>query len=1182
MDDGMTGRRVCGACGATNEASSAFCTSCGASLQRTCPSCGTAVPEVAAFCGTCGAPLTPGAEPAPLGQDERKVVSVLFADLEASTELATRLDPEELRAVYAPFFEAMSGEIERYGGTIEKFIGDAIVGVFGVPVAHEDDPVRAVRAGLAMQSTLGDIAPRLAASVGGDLAMRVAIHTGEVLATPGEAHEARVTGETTSVAARLQTAAPSGSVVVSGRTYRDARHVFAFEAVGDVALKGVPEPVAVHRAVGEARPGRGAPSSPLVGRGDEIELLHVLLRRTAKEGRPFLVTVVGTAGIGKSRLAADVAREAERGDIPGAPTWRVIRGRCLPYEEGVALWPLAEMLKSDAGILDSDAPATILEKARSRLGERPAIGGAEAIEILLSSLGIATGTDPLSGADRNAASRMIADAWRGYIASLATNGPVVTLIEDIHWADRSLLTLLEHLVARTQAPVLFLCLARPELMEAHPTWGTGLANSVTLDLPALSRDEEAILLGNLIGGSIDPSLQRAIGERVGGNPFFAGELVRMLIEDGSIERREGVWTGTGEVSAQLPDTVQAAIAARIDRLDPAEKRVIQDASVVGRVFWDGVLDALASGDRSRAIDSLIDRGLVRELPSSSIGGARELQFEHVLIKDVAYASIPKARRPDAHRAVLAWIETVTRGRDEEFSELMAHHASIAGDAERTARYAMLAGHRHRRVFAAEEAIQWYERALTATEQLPGDTALLLAEIAFSRGDALEQLARLDEARADYERALRTVRSAERGRGWLEANILAAIAHVLWIQDRYEDGRAMLPEALAVARASGMPDVEARLLYTAGAIAWGRTEWERAESLHREALRVAEAADDLEGQAYARHGLTETGLFRGPLEDALEEAMRSQALWRRLGRRPMIHHDGELLGWLYVLLGRLDEAEAAIEETLAGQRELGQRRDQPFTLVPSMLTQLARGALGDALASADEAVEIASAVGAPRPELLALLFRMLLYAEIGAPDLAEPDLPIARGRSDRLGGGLFHPSLLSAQGWLQLHGGDRDAALRSFADGKEEAEHSVLHRAVCAWFEIRAWAIVGDASGLRDAATWVLESDTHPGIPTEALATWALARAEALDGRLLEAHERARDALRLAEEAGDAPVTWRAAAVAAQTTEDRVEAGDLRRRAADIVRAMGTSFDDSELEARFLAQPAVAEVLDTTA
>jgi class 3 adenylate cyclase/tetratricopeptide (TPR) repeat protein len=1103
----------------------------------------------------------------------------LFADLEASTELATHLDPEELRGVYAPFFEAMSRVIERFGGTIEKFIGDAIVGVFGVPVVHDDDPVRAVRAGLAMQSTLADIAPSLAPSVRGNLAMRVAVHTGEVLATPGEAHEARVTGETTSIAARLQTVAPSGSVVVSDRTYRDAKHAVEFAPLGDVRLKGVPEPVGVHRAMGETRSERGGFSLPLVGRRDELELLQLLLRRTAKEGRPFLVTVVGTAGIGKSRLALEVARAGERGDTPGAPAWRVIRGQCLPYEEGVALWPLAEMLKADAGILDSDAPETILEKARSTLGRRPAIGGFGTVEILLSSLGIATGSDPLSGADRDAASRMISDAWRGYIASLAADRPVLVLIEDIHWADRSLLDLVEALVIRTQAPVLFLCLARPEVIQTHPTWGSGLANAVTLDLPPLSTDEEGILLENLVGGPCDPTLQGAIGERIGGNPFFAGELVRMLIEDESIERREGAWTIAGDVSAHLPDTVQAAIAARIDRLDSAEKRAIQDASVVGRVFWDGVLDALGSADTSRAIDRLIDRGLVRQMPSSSIGGSRELQFEHVLIRDVAYASIPKSRRPDAHRAVLDWIETVTRGRDEEFSELMAHHALFAGQADRTARYATLAGHRHRRVFAAEEAIRWYERALSAAEHLSGDTALLLAEIALSRGEAFEQLGRLDEARADYERALATVRSAERGRGWLEANILAAIAHVLWIQDSYDEAQAMIPEALAVARASGMPDVEARILYTAGAVACARAQWTRAQSLHEDALRVALAAGDLEGQAYARHGLTETRLFRGPFEDAVEEAKRSQDLWRELGQRPMVLRDGALLGWSYVLLGRLDEAEAMIDETLAGQRELDQRRDEPFTLVPSMLTQLARGELGDAVTSANEAVEIARTVGAPRPELIALLFRVLLYGEIGALDLAEPDLWAASERSDRIGGGHFHPPLLSAHGWLRLERGDHDAALRSFAEARREAETSLLHRMICGWFEIHAWASVEDASGLRDAGAWLLDGDTSLGRPSEALANWALARSEVLDGAVTDANERAGTAMRISEELGDAPLAGRAAAVAAEAAKDPEEAAALRGRASDIVRAMAASLDDPELKGRFLAQGAVAALLD---
>jgi class 3 adenylate cyclase/tetratricopeptide (TPR) repeat protein len=1164
---------VCPDCGTVNEPTFAFCSACGTSLRRTCPSCGSAAAPSAAFCGTCGARLTPAAQPEPtVAPPERKLVSVLFADLEASTELATRLDPEELRGVYAPYFESMSAVIERFGGTVEKFIGDAVVGVFGVPVAHEDDPIRAVRAGLAMQSALSDIAPRLASSAGAALAMRIAVHTGEVLATPGHVREALVTGETTSVAARLQSAAPSGSVVVSERTYRDARRAVGFEPLGSASLKGVPEPVALYRAV-EHRPEEPAAfSSPLVGRREERELIGVLLRRTAKERRPSLVTILGIAGIGKSRLAAAVADAAESGEVPGVAPSRVLRGRCLPFEDGIALWPFAEILKADAGILDSDAVGSILAKARSSLGARPGLGGSATVEILLSSLGIATDTDPLSGADHDAAGRIIADAWRRYFTSIAAAQPVVALIEDIHWADRSLLALLETMAARVRGPILFLCLARPELLEAHPTWAAGLPAAVTLELPPLTSEEERTLFANLVGGAIEPELERAIAERTAGNPFFAGELIRMLIEEGAIERRDGAWTATGDLSTRLPDTVQAVIAARIDRLDPEQKRAIQDASVVGRVFWDGAVAAQGSNDRARALDGLIDRGLVREQASSSIEGARELRFEHVVIKDVAYGSIPKTRRPAAHRAVLDWIETVARGRDEEFAELLAHHASIAGDPERTARYAMLAGHRHRRVFAAEEAIRWYDRALAAAGELSGETALLLAEIALSRGEALEQLGRFDDALADYEGALARVRSAERGRGWLESNILAAIVHATWLQDRYEEAQKLIPGALEVARSSGMPDVEARLLYQGGAIAWSRGDWAGARSSHRAALEVAEAAGDLEGQAYARHGLTETGLLRGPLEDALAEAERSRSLWLRLGWRPMILRAGELLGWLLVLLGRLDEAESVLDETIAGQRELGLRRDEASTLVPRILAELARGRLGPALAHADEAVEIASTVDAPRAELVTCLFRVLLHAEVRAPDLAEPDLRRAWDVGERLGVRLLRPGILAARGWLRAEAGDREAANDAFLAARREAGDGILHRIVCAWFEIRGRAIVDDPSKLREVGRWVLDSDTDPGPPTSALALWALARADALDGKRRHAHERAQEALRLAERAGDQTMRWRAAAIAAGTAGDASVRDDLRRTASTTVRAIADTLDDAGLRERFLSQP----------
>jgi class 3 adenylate cyclase/tetratricopeptide (TPR) repeat protein len=1109
---------------------------------------------------------------------ERKLVSVLFADLVRSTELATRLDPEELRDVYAPFFERMSGVIERFGGAVEKFIGDALVGVFGVPVAHEDDQVRALRAGLAMQSELAVMPSTLASSVGVPLAMRVAVHTGEALATPGAPHEPRVTGETTWIAARLQELAPSGGVVASERTYQGARDLFEFERMGPHPLKGVAEPVVIHRVVRETGPARGWLSSPLVGRRDEFDVFRIILRRTARERRAFLATVIGPVGIGKSRLAAEVAKAAEN-DSSLSPAYRVISGRCQPYEQGLALWPLGEILKTDVGILDSDPPDAILERARSSLGAREMQGGATAIATLLASLGIETGSDPLGGADRESAFRMIAEAWRGYLGSLAKAGPVLMVIEDIHWADQGLLDLLEYLTSRMQAPVLLLCLARPELFDARPTWGSGLVNTITLELGALAHHEEQMLLTNMLGGALEPSLQQAIGDRVAGNPFFAGELVRMLTESGSISRREGLWIGAGPTPVQLPDTVQAAIAARLDRLELVQKRAIQDASVVGRVFWDGSLKDLGSPAEQETIEVLIGRGLVREAPSSSIEGSRELQFEHVLIKEVAYASIPKSRRPDAHRAVLAWFEKVTRGRDEEFSELMAHHASNAGDAERTARYATLAGHRHRRLFAAEEAIRWYEQALAAVSELEsGDTTLLIAEITLSRGEALEQLGRMDEARSDYERALATVRSAERGRGWLEARILGAIANLLWIQDRYEEAEAMIPEALGVAKAAGTPDVEARLLYTGGSIAWTRGDWERAWSLHQQALGLAETADDLEAEAYARHGLAQTEWMLGPFEVALGHGERSQELWRSLGYLPMVYRTGQLLGLLHLLLGRLDTGEAIIEETLAGQRGLGQRREEPFTLASRMLVELSRGDLGAAIADVDKAVEIAQSVEASGQQLMSLVLRILLFAELNCPGLAARDLRIAEGRLAGIGGGFLRSPLASIRGWLELDSGDREAAVASFARGREEAGDSLFHRMLCARFEIRAWDMADMPLRMSGAAAWLLASGVSIGPPSEALATWALARADALEGKQISANNKGRTALHLSEEAGDLPMVWRAATLVAETTDDPAEAADLRRRASEIVRGMMASLKDEELQERFLRQPAVVALV----
>ena len=1167
----------CPSCGTPNPTGFRFCGGCGASLERTCPSCSATVPAGFRFCGNCGAEAAEAAGVDAAIDEERKVVTVVFADLEASTELATRLDPEDLREGYKPYFEAMAEEILRHGGTVEKFIGDAVVGVFGAPVTHGDDPVRAVRAALAMQGRLPDLNDRLAGTAGGRLALRVGVQTGEVLAGRVTEQEGGVTGETTSIAARLQTVAPTGGVVVGERTFRDTARAFEFDPLGAFELKGVPGPVGAWHALRE-RPSAHALAGPFVGRHDETELLSLLLRRCTRDGRPYVATVVGPAGIGKSRLTEEFADAAARGQIVGAEGCSVVRGRCLPYGEGLRLWPLADIVKTDLGVLDSDPPDAIVQKAHLRIGGSSPNEMSDAdITTLLSSLGIAVDGAPLAGADRDTAERLIAGAWARYFTRLASERPLVVVVEDIHWADDALL---EYLSTRMVAPTLFLCLARPELFERHPAWGSGHANFATIELAPLSRSEERTLVEGSFDADVAEDVVHAIVERAGGNPFFAGELTRMLVEHGAVAEDGGRWTIVGELPAQLPDTVQGAVAARIDRLPPGAKRAIQDASVVGRTFWLDALEALGSPDAAGSVDTLIGRGLVLGHPTSAIAGSRELLFQHVLIRDVAYAGITRARRTQAHGDVLDWIEDVTRGRDEEFAELVAHHAILAGDAERTVRSAMLAGHRHRRVYAAEEAIEWYERALLGMQELPDATPLVAAEIAIGRGEAFEQLDRFDEAEGEYGRALEIARST--GRAWLEAQTYAALARVLWRQDRSAEADAILPRALDAAGEAGAPDVEARLLSTAGEMASHRGDWSAGVGHLRRALAVAEAANDLEAEAYARHGLAEAHLFLGPLEEAYGHARRAVDLWSRLGQRPLLHPTQRVLGHASLLLGRPAEAEEALDQALEGNRELGQRREEPRTLATSMLVQLARGDLGSALHGADEALALARAVGGRRAELMSLVSRMLLLVELADPSAVERDLAVASAVAPATGDGSFDPVLVSLRGLLQRSSGRRDDAIAAFTDARRRAGDVLLHRLQVGRIEISAWELASDADGLLDSGRWLLGSAEGTSPPYEAFARTAIARAHHLLGDPGAARDTARIAIGDAEGAGDLPATWRAygtAAIASEALGDAGEATTLRRRGSEVVRAMLASIDDRGLRRTFAGRADVATLVD---
>ena len=678
-------------------------------------------------------------------------MTILFADVTGSTGLGERLDPERLQEVMATYFGAMREEIEAEGGTVEKFIGDAVMAAFGVPVAHEDDPGRALRASLRMRRRLAEVNIDLEARFGVTLEIRTGVNTGEVLAAsnPGPG-DPMVTGDAVNVAARLEQAAEPGQIVVAERTARAARG-FRFRDLGARGLRGKAEAVPAVTLEGEAPTAeRGVPGlrAPMVGRASELEVLESLYHRSAAEGRPNLVTIYGDPGVGKSRLTAEFLSWAATARTPPD----VVKGRCLPYGDGVTYWPLAEILKTRSGVLDTDRPDAVLEKIRAMgrdlLTEELAADPAKTTAALAYTVGVDDPDVPFGSLEPREVRLKTHAAWRSFFSALATGSPVVAVIEDIHWADPALLDLLEELAERAQGPVLLVCTARPELTGRRPGWGGGRRNFSSIALDPLTEQEADTLVTLLLTiDDLPESVHRHILERAEGNPFFLEEIIRKLIDEGRIVREGDRWraaTGIGDVV--VPDTVQAVLAARIDLLGVKEKRALQRAAVVGRVFWPGPVLRLLNGDGPELDETLArleDRDLVFSRLGSAVAGEREFAFKHVLTRDVAYESLPHRDRARAHSAVAEWIESTAGERRGEFAELLAYHyeeayrsgrdaAGTAPGTEEPSRAKAFASLKQ----ASEDARRRF--ALTKAAAL-GERALALAHDPLERAVALEQI-----------------------------------------------------------------------------------------------------------------------------------------------------------------------------------------------------------------------------------------------------------------------------------------------------------------------------------------------------------------------------------------------------------------------------------------------------------
>jgi class 3 adenylate cyclase/tetratricopeptide (TPR) repeat protein len=735
---------TCPSCAYENNEDARFCAGCGAALGATCATCGTIVPPGGRFCPSCGTPmLDPGIAEAPV--EERRVVSILFADLAGFTSSSDQADPEDVRRTLIPFHTIAKEEIERFGGTLDKFVGDAAMGVFCAPVAHEYDPERAVRAALAIQARTGDMA----------IPVRAAVNTGEAVVTfaTGPQIGENVAGDVVNTASRLQGVAPHGGVVVGESTYRATRDAVDYRELEPVEVKGKAEPLRVWvvRSVRTEAPGRADEGTmPFVGRQREQHLLLELYEHAVRESSLQLVTIVGEPGIGKTRLVAELREHLSAGPAP--VTW--YRGRCLPYGESVTFAPLEEIMREAIGVMRSDDREEAARKLADHVARsEPRAAEAEWLRARLAPLiGLA---EPSSTAPDRAESFT---AWARFLVAEASRSPLVLAVEDLHWADQAMLDFLDQLDDQADvAPILLVGTARPELFDIRPGWGGGKANASTITLSPLPEDAMQQLLAELLVRSVLPAeTQAPLVQSAGGNPLYALEFVRMLGDRGVVD---------DAVSIALPDSIQALIAARLDALTPGQRSLLQDAAVVGDHFWSGAVVSMNTGDVdiTERLRELQHRGMIRRSSTQTMEGQEELSFSHGLVRDVAYKQIPRAGRVQRHLAVARWLEDTAGDRLTDRAEPLAYHTTEALSLARAAhlqedtpglqdearRFLVMAGKRQTSIDVAQAA-GYYDRALTLTPADHPDRSTMLREATAFRWRS-GQLG-VDDAVAAYKEA----------------------------------------------------------------------------------------------------------------------------------------------------------------------------------------------------------------------------------------------------------------------------------------------------------------------------------------------------------------------------------------------------------------------------------------------
>ena len=1038
-----------------------------ASPKARCASCGAAVRAKDRFCASCGTPIAaaqaapPAAPDAPSAslqvasgtadalQEQRKVVTILFADLSGSTPLAEKLDPEELRGILGSYFGVLARQIQRYEGTIDKYIGDAVMAVFGAPISHEDDAERALHAALAMQASIVRLNDDLDRRYGVRLALRIGVNTGEVVAgmLAGDVQRAyTVVGDAVNTAQRLESVAPLGEVLASETTRRLVLHRFELERRDPVTLKGKAEPVVTYRVVRALDVAAEPDATPFVGRAAELARLETLVA-AARAGRGTVVHLSGEAGVGKSRLIAELRarlpREVDR-----------MTARCASYEQATPYALVADFIRGAFGIHAADDEPT----ARAALSEG-LLGYGQAIEeavlgVVMESIGYPARTELALDPERKRA--LLVSFLRAILRRAAGRAPFLLAAEDVHWIDDASRRVLEELVAETAAlPCLLITTARPGWVPPWP------AEHLTLE-PFADRDATE-LIEAMLQSAADPALAEHVVARAGGNAFFIEELVRELQSAGALRSSEGRTSMDPPGADGLPTTIQDVLEARLDRLPEAAARVVRPAAVIGRTFWYRVLSRLVPpSSMSEGLGTLETEGVVTVRAT-----APELTyaFRQALIRDAAYQTQLQSVRRRTHTAVADAIEVLFADRVDEFIDLLAYHHERGDDPARALLWLVRAADRAKGLFANDEALARYAAALDRA--VDGDGPLDAGTILERRGEVLSLVGRYDDALGSFASA--------RERGTPQPARIARLERLRGIalakRGEYEAARESYERGLAIF--DGADDPEAcRIGLQLGQLLWRRGQHEAARTALEAALEAGAriGADDVLAEGTKQLG--NVAYLEGDLREAAERYELSRSHYERLADTAGIADIQSNLGALAARQGKWDEALARHEASLA----LRQRMGNPWG-VGTCLNNIgelhrARGDAAEAARSFEQAIATWSPIGYASGVAIALIGLGAARIELGELDAGREHLRDAERRFDAVGSTTYHPHIYRYLASADLAGGDLSSA-RAQAERSLAYARAASARAQAAATE-RVLGEIALAAGDREAAREHLE------------------------------------------------------------------------------------------------------------